>query len=351
MHVTNKARVNGEIWYKIRFINDFSTTLNGNPAVLPANSEGWVINSGVAANVPWALFLRQLRAFGAANHSLSVGERITVLRQMSHGSDLPFDSIIGTDAGNQYLDTRSFSHGSWSILENSLQAVRMPDGSLVDVYHLMVGLDVLPASRRVENDTYWNFDIGQNYAAATWSGDIGAGAADAFLATSQEWETRNGITAANRNTTANRARIIDYYYNSRAPETDLTGDLDAWGVQTMRDSGAPVTSVEQLLTSFYAPTGGAAQVMSNRRAGIEAFYRNYGFHTGAGWTGQPSGTFFRFSQQIQLFAKMWVRNRASTGTILTYDETALYSNYSLHMAIRFFEWLDQQAAAAGASVP
>lgn len=89
-----------------------------------------------------------------------------MLRQMCHSRDFPFDSVIGREQGREYLEDRGFIRSEWQLLKDS-QIVKMPDGSHVDVYHLLVGLDVLPAEKRVEHQEYgWGrIDVGQNYSA------------------------------------------------------------------------------------------------------------------------------------------------------------------------------------------
>ena len=315
---------------------------------MKTGTEGWVIEDGVVVTVPWDLFLSQLRKFESANSKLSLDQRITKLRQMCHKKDLPFDSIIGTSAGSEYLDTRSFTRSEWQILEGSLQVVKVPDGSPVDMYHLMVGIDVLP--RQVENQTYWNFNVGQNYSASTWSGDIGAGAADAFLGQDKDWENANKIPLpGDANRTSKLTELQARYYNTRAPESDLLGDIDAWGVDELR-SDKSLDSIEKLLVAYYGSTTSSAsgKVTTKRKSAIERFLKNYGFKTTSPLDSQPSR--IKMVEQILLFAKMWIRNRASTMTIATYSESDLIKWYVEPMTDRFLKWLDTLAKANGASV-
>jgi hypothetical protein len=346
--VSDKAKIDNRIWYKI--------TLKTGMSSLAAGTKGWVNEDGVVATVPWTLFLTQLGAFEKANSSLSLDQRITKLRQMCHKKDLPFDSIIGVSAGSNYLDQRSFSRSEWQILEGSLQTVQVPDGSKVDIYHLLVGLDVLP--RRVEHQTYWNFDVGQNYSAATWSGDIGAGAADAMLGQDKGWEKEKGIPApGDAARTSYLVDLQDRYYTTRAPETDLLGDIDAWGVDELR-SDPTLDSIEKLLVAYYGGTsvGSTAlgpssgiTVTTKRKTAIERFLKNYGFKTSSPLVSQsvPAN---KMMEQIRLFAKMWIRNRGSISTIVAYSESDLTKWYVEPMTALFLTWLDTLAKANGASV-
>lgn len=348
--VGDKAKIDNRIWYKI--------TLKAAIDKLPVGTQGWVIEDGVVATVPWNTFLDQLRTFEKANSSLNLDQRITKLRQMSHKKDLPFDSIIGTSAGNEYLDTRSFNRSEWQILEGSLQTVRVPDGSKVDVYHLMVGLNVLPTARRVENQTYWNFDVGQNYAAATWSGDIGAGAADAFLGQDKDWENANNMPPpGNAMRTSKLADLQNRYFSTRAPESDLLGDIDAWGVDELR-TDTTLDSLEKLLVAYYGGTslGPAAAgpssgvtVTTKRKSAIERFLRHYGFKTASPLKSQAAPR-ADIAKQIGLFAAMWIRNRAGIKTITTYSTPDLTTWYVEPMTDRFLNWLDALAKTNGASV-
>jgi hypothetical protein len=132
------------------------------------------------------------------------------------------------------------------------------------------------------------FNIGQNYSAATWSGDIGAGAADAFLGKDEDWEKKNNIPSPGDAARKGKLNDLqDRYYSTRAPESDLLGDIDAWGVDELR-ADATLDTIEKLLVSYYGGTstgpatsgsGKGIKIITKRKNAIERFLRNYGFNT------------------------------------------------------------------------
>ena len=135
---------------------------------------------------------------------------------------------------------------AWELLRDS-QQVRMPDGRVVDVYHLLVGLDVLP--RKDENRSISRFpgvnrNVGQNYSAATWSGDIAAAAARRRTSQDASWEKQDPNASESDN--------VERYYSTRVADGDLYGDIDAWGITDLQRAatGAP-TSIDGLQNEFY----------------------------------------------------------------------------------------------------
>jgi hypothetical protein len=338
----DKARVGDRTWYRV--------TLRAPVGSLPSGTVGWIIADAVTLITPWTELRTQLTAWERANAGLSLDARITKLRQMCHNSDLPFDAVIGTAPGTEYADTRRFTAGEWELLRDSQQA-RMPDGRVVDVYHLLVGLDVLPRRRESTNVELGpggliTRNIGQNYSAATWSGDIGAAAADAYIRQDAEWERQNASASA--------ADRIRRYYTTRVSEADLLGNVDAWGIDAARSAPSAPTTIEGLLSEYYgAPVdvapGTGAQNTSRRRSAVERFLAHYGFATGtpaAALVDQPARA--SMADQIQLFARVWVERRDYFRSI---DDSALRSQYVEPMADEFLRWLDALAADTGARTP
>ncbi|MGH8602950.1 MAG: hypothetical protein ACREXR_09320, partial [Gammaproteobacteria bacterium] len=268
--IEDKAYVGGKRWYQIE-LNSRLKLIRGKEIEVAAGTRCWVYEKGVEITADWGLFKRQLREFEAANKSLSLDARITLLRQMGHPSSLPFDFIIGTPKGKLYFEDHPFVKDEWQILRD-YQKVRMPDGRDVDVYHLFVGLDVLTKKKR--SVTFSTIDLGPNYSAATWAGDIGAGAADATIS---KLEKTFRDFWANLNPHATDNERLEHYYNTRAPESDLLGDIDAWGVHALRVS--KVDTIEKLLTSYYEDTydGGQRVLTTKRKDAIEWFLIQYGF--------------------------------------------------------------------------
>jgi hypothetical protein len=338
--IDHKQRFGGRTWYRIR--------LGAQVGTLTAGTVGWVVSDAVVATTPWGVFQQQLHAWESANMGLSLADRITRLRQMCHSSDLPFDAVIGVPAGPRgtYADQRPFQRGQWELLRDS-QQVLMPDGQIVDVYHLLVGLDVLP--RRDENRTISQYgmrlNVGQNYSAATWSGDIGAAAADAFLRQDAEWERRNP--------TADVAARQTRYWTTRVSEADLYGDVDAWGIDQMRTNDASLNTIEALLGAYYgapqAPAqGGAAGAhTSRRRSAVERFLSHYGFVTQGPQLRAQASARAGMAHQIGLFAEVWIRNRAPiTGS----SSPAMYSDFVEPLTDRFLDWLQRMVSETGATI-
>ncbi|HXI26253.1 MAG TPA: DUF4157 domain-containing protein [Pyrinomonadaceae bacterium] len=351
--VNDKAEVAGEIWYQVTLKAPIK--LDAQKKELPIGTQAWVIGSGkngemgVVATVTWDAFIKQLRKFEQENSSLSLDKRITKLRQWSHEDNLPFDSIIGTDSGNQYLNNRGFIKNEWQLLKDS-QIVHMPDGKRVDVYHLMVGLDVLP--RKVEEQTYFKLPLGQNYSAALWAGDIGAGAADAYLGHDDKWEGTFKIpTPKDPKRKEKLNDVIERYYSTRAPDSDLLGDIDAWGINALRENKS-LSSIEGLLTEYYTKTSTKSDtgetVTNKRKEAIENFLRAYKFNTDSPLATQTDVT-SKLAQQIYLFAVFWIR-RQKYSKLFTTDFPNLLSWYVIPMTIRFAKWLEKLAEANGAEV-
>lgn len=101
----------------------------------------------------------------------------------------------------------------------------------------------------------------------------------------------------------------EHYYTTRAPEADLLGDIDAWGVDALRSEPSAPTTIEGLLTSFYertSPVPGGAVATTRRRNAIERFLAHYHFHTASPLRDQAAP---RDAMQFQIatFANVWWR--------------------------------------------
>ncbi len=348
LQIVDKSKVDDIFWYKVIPKKDITQKESKDKEdIISAGTNCWVTHEGVEGVVPWNLFLQQLRRFEEQNRTLSLDNRITKLRQLAHKEDLPFDDIIGVPEGQEYLDTRIFLRSEWQILENSLQKVRVPDGSIVDIYHLMVGLDVLP--KPIEEQTYLGFNIGQNYSAATWSGDIGAGAADALIGKDKTWEGKKNIPSRGKDARINYlSKLQNRYYSTRAPESDLFGDIDAWGVNNLR-SDQSLNSIEKLLLSYYNKN----KITTSRKTSIKLFLNHYGFTTNTPISprliSQPAtATMFK---QIKLFAKIWIiRHQVFELDPFLYSDQDLNQWYVSPMTDRFLNWLEDLAKSYGVLV-
>jgi hypothetical protein len=179
-------------------------------------------------------------------------------------------------------------------------------------------------------------NVGQNYSAATWSGDIGAAAADAFVKQDAEWERQNPA--------ASPADRIARYYGTRVAPADLLGDVDAWGIDAARAQPGAPTTIEGMLSAFY----GAPVVAGNtnqRKAAVERFLGHYGF--GAGPLVAQATPRAAMAEQIQKFAHVWVERRDYFRSI----DGTLRTDYVDPMTDVFLRWLEALAAEVGAGKP
>jgi hypothetical protein len=339
--VVDKRTAADGVWFEI--------LLREPIGALQPGSRAWVTASSVIATADWQLLLDQLRQFEAAHSSLKLGERITKLRQWSHVSNLPFDRVIGTARGTEYLETRPPVTGAWQLLTD-YQSMRAPDGSVVDLQHLLVGIDVL--AHRVEDQTfgqpgsYGAYRLGPNYSAATWAGDIGAAAADMTLRVDADWEKNTKPSVADR---------FQHYFDTRVSQADLLGDIDAWGIAELREQQATrLDTIEKLLTTYYGdltPSGTPGRKLTNRRQNaIENFLRAYGFEFDYAkhqyprtLTGQKA-SFEHMKEQIRLFTRVWIvyRKKVMDREIVV-DPGVLDG-----MTTYFLRWLERQAIENGA---
>jgi hypothetical protein len=259
--------------------------------------------------IGWDAFIAQLSAWETAHGESDMGASITVLRRMSHRSDLPFDKVIGRPEGGGYLDQQKFDPTQWKLL-NDVQQVRTPDGKIVDMQHLFVGLDVLTSMKEDHTirGSLYELHVGQNYSAATWAGDIGAGAADAAEKFDKEWEQQNPR--------ASRQDRLYRYYSTRAPDADLLGDIDAWGIDAARSkSGAPRT-VTELLSQYYGAPAVQSEYgpsfpfnTSKRKSAVERFLGHYGFKLGAGALRNQKVARDGMAKQVRIFGRTWLFKR------------------------------------------
>lgn len=299
------------------------------------DKRAWITSEGVEAVVPWSMFLDQLWAFENAFSDKSLQEKITILRQMAHPQNLPFDAVIGRPEGRRYQDTRPDTGSLFQLLKDNGKVIT-PHGEVVDIYHAIVGLDVLSNKIEDRDISIYGFsqNVGQNYSAALWSGDIGAGAADAALQEDSEWEAAN--TAGKSEEEAHQLRLNHYFW-SRAPESDLWGDIDAWGmIETLENDQA--FNIVHLMQQYYgqsADTGNRQKeggFKAKRKRSLELFLAHYR-NSGGG------NLYPVFREQIEKFAVVWVRFRKQRPWASD-DEVPVYSQ---EMAYLFTQWVLQQA--------
>jgi hypothetical protein len=339
--VTDKAQNSSGRWLQVTLEAD---VMADKVVKLPTGTQAWAIawqTSGGPAVVAFAdfdkQFLESLIKFEDEHKDLRLNARITRLRQMSHESNLPFDHVIGTAKGPEYLDTRPFIKDIWQLLMD-YQIVAMPDGRHVDVYHLLVGLDVL-TKRMAVSDPILKMPLGANRSAATWAGDIGAAVADATVGTDKAWHDKNK--------NASPKQYIDHYFGTRASEADLLGTIDAWDINGERSESTG--SLTDLLRSYYEDTRpGAKRMLTTRReTAISTFLLDYGFkydYTKHSYpytliNQQPATRNIR--EAIRLFSRVWIKGKSPFRDPEP-DWTVLRE-----MTGKFLAWLEFQAIENG----
>ena len=345
IRVDSKAKADGIVWYRISLSSPTGKTADGQRS-LPLGTTGWITADAVTPVIGWDAFIAQLSAWEKAHGESDMGLNITLLRRMSHRSNLPFDKVIGRPEHGRYLDTQPFDPYQWNLL-NDAQQVRTPDGKIVDMQHLFVGLDVLTNMKEdhtISEPGLYKLPVGQNYSAATWAGDIGAGAADAAEKFDKEWETQNPK--------ASRQDRINRYYYTRAPEADLLGDIDAWGIDASRSKANAPRTVTELLSQYYGAPAVQSEYgpsfpfnTSKRKSAVERFIGHYGFKLGAASLRSQTAPREAMAKQVKIFGRTWLFKRNAP---FKSDHTDEMHDYADEMTGIFLDWLDMLALEVGA---
>jgi len=343
VRVDAKAKADGIVWYRITLNSFTGQTEDGH--ALPMGTTAWVTADGVTPVIGWEEFIAQLHAWEKAHGESDMSASITVLRRMSHRSNLPFDQVIGRQESGIYLDTQPFDPSDWKLL-NDAQQVRTPDGRIVDMQHLFVGLDVLTNMKEDHtiSGMLYTLRVGQNYSAATWAGDIGAGAADAAEEFDSEWEKQHP--------NASREDRINRYYFTRAPAADLLGDIDAWGMDAERSEPNVPRTVTELLSKYYGAPSVQSEYgpsfpfnTSKRKTAVERFIRHYGFKLGGGPLVAQTEPREAMAKQVKIFGRAWLFFRNAPFRSEHEDDMHAYAD---DMTAIFLEWLDWLALEVGA---
>ena len=352
--VTDKKEAGNELWYNIELLDPVRVVKKvGDPIAgatyLPAGTKGWMVARGLnSLAASWALLRHDLAAYDTDNSAMSLGDRITALRQSTHGSKLPFDAIIGTKKGKMYLDQTPFDATKWQ-LGRDYQAFIPPDGRTVDLHHLLVGMDVL--SRREQSADWLGNPIGTNWSATTWAGDVGSCAAEATLARdSTTWERWNPAATENDK--------IQYYFTTRASEHDLLGDLDGWGIQRLRAGDPAIDSIDRLFAIYYGTVvkGGTRSLTEQRKDSIELFLSHYDL-TYDPATDPPNyptlpkqkKPAMHMVNQVDAFGRIWML-RQNPHLVFEQDPNARAPRYVGEMTVQYLWWLEYQAIENGAEV-
>ena len=352
--VIDKKEADGELWYNIELLEPVKVVPKVGDDIskgtfLPAGTKGWIVARGLNSIVAsWALLRHDLAAYDTDNAAMGLGDRITALRQSTHGSKLPFDAIIGTNKGKLYLDQMPFEAGKWQ-LGRDYQAFTPPDGRVVDLHHLLVGMDVLS---RKEKAADWLLNpIGTNWSATTWAGDVGSAAAEATLARdSTTWERWNPAATENEK--------VQYYFKTRASEHDLLGDLDGWGIQRLRVNDPAIDRIDTLFAIYYGTVlkGGMRTLTEQRKNSLELFLAHYEltYDPSTDLPNYPAlptqkRSVTRLVYQVDAFGRIWMLRQ---NPYLSFDDdpNVRAPRYVGEMTRQYLWWLEMQTIENGAEV-
>lgn len=256
----------------------------------------WLGESGPP--LAFDVFIGELRRYEDANPGMTIDAEIRALRRACHEPSLPFDQVIGVPRGGAEEYATGGIGGPLQFLKDH-NAVRV-GGAEVDMYHLFVGLEALPLDRP---DVELEYDLGravlvwptamESAAAATWAGDLGSALADWVLGVDGSQEPSGGMEPK-----------LDYYWRTRAAPRDLDGDIDAWGITSMRRSMPPdLSRLSDLLLYYYRDEARAA----NRRNAYQDFMAYYSLPGGGDLDVN------RIRTQIMEFAGVWLMKRLREG--------------------------------------
>lgn len=310
---------------------------------LASEKAAWVTGDALGIYVSWDALITQLEHFDIMTVGMDIKAKITMLRQMAHGGDLPFDQVIGTSSGSYYEDDRPNLTSFYQLLKEG-KAVKTPNGEVIDIYHFIVGLDAYQSARRRDKTPYstagglleMNPDIGASDAAATWAGDIGAGAADCLLSQSAEYEKY--LTDNKKGSESER---IDYYYRSRAPESDLLGDIDAWGAYEEVDNGTAVTVTEVVRNYYGAQKAGGGAFKAKRKKSLDGFFARYGLKP-VGGTYVTEANLQILFENIKRFAVIWLQMRTGLSFAFKNFDLNKFATYTTEMSMKFLLFIQAQ---------
>ncbi|HXO69437.1 MAG TPA: DUF4157 domain-containing protein [Bradyrhizobium sp.] len=137
--------------------------------------------------------------------------------------------------------------------DNPSPYIVLPNGSRVDVGHMLLGLDSL-LHPRVEQP-YAAYDI-KGIDPASWVAD---------LALASYWTMYHALHGSPASDAAAKPATADFntYYNASAPKEDLLGDADSFGIGKQW-TGSPGQKLSQVLSAYYVGGSGNAPG-ANRR--------------------------------------------------------------------------------------
>lgn len=211
--------------------------------VLSTPAAGWGVPlrgtvPGAPPGIALDVFLRVIRA---AQDGLAQRERldtklvITRLRKVFYDSR-GWDELLIPGAA----EVRAIELPAMAAGVRELQDVRMPDGELVDVGHVLAGLDAI--NHPVPVAALGAYEIAANADAVTWAGDLGSVLGEVLFA---QRRLDRSLTDAEVQVQVDRC----------APPHDMLGNADAYAIAAAHDispdAGRPVADI--LLDYYRAP--------------------------------------------------------------------------------------------------
>lgn len=172
------------------------------------------------------------------------------------------DPSVGT-AAYSHLTARADENATG---DNPSPYIVMPDGSRIDVGHLLLGLDSLLHPR-----------VAEPFAAYGISGSDTAGW-PADLALASYWTSHHALEGSPAGNAPIHPATADFnaYYNASAPNEDILGDTDAFGLNQQWTS-APGQQLSQVVRAYYLGAGGNAP-------GVDRRWRTFCATNGLGYT-------------------------------------------------------------------
>lgn len=292
----NESLSPGSALWNARYV--YETLRNYRDAYLDANRPP----------LAFSVFIGELRRYEDEHPGATIDDVIQALRRAGHEKELPFDQVIGVPEGKHEEYLTGGVGGPMQFLKDHNRV--SVAGRVVDMYHLAVGLEALPRDyANVTLETPINYPLGQiiivqetemeSAAAATWAGDVGSALADWMMGVDTRGEPPGSMEDK-----------LDYYWQTRASQADLDGDIEAWGIDRSRDELPPnLRRLSDILLYHY----GGSRVAENRRNAYQVFADYY----------RESGSrmldISRLRTQIVEFSRIWMMKRLRDGFGIRYS--------------------------------
>lgn len=200
-----------------------------------------------------------------------------------------------------FVDRRARLEGAPAPLVHptDFQEVRMPDGEVVDVGHVLAGLDAI--NHPAEVSPLGLYAIEHNVDAVTWVGDLGSVAAEVLF---QEARLERPLTDPE----------VQAQIDLCAPAQDMLGNVDAYAIGAAYDIGeAAGRAVSDILLDYYSKAASAGTARSRRFTTFAAEV-GLGRLEGDAFAAEPAWV-GRYSREIGHAAALYV---GATGALATW---------------------------------